>query len=183
MATRDQGSGINMGDPSVRRLLGVDERVVTGKPGRELVQVAGDQDRGISSTVRADRSAIAHPLYWYKGVGIGVADVYKLPNEPLYIHIICPKCHHALTISQTRKAIDFEVGQHVHKPTDQDLARVDNTASSASSPPMQHALQSFGKLSVETFECTWEMGKDRQQFGVSLCKFRAAIDNNVIKEA
>ena len=41
-------------------------------------------------------------------------------------------------------------------------------------------------LSVEPFECTWEMGErqgERIHFGLSLCRWRVGIQNNVAKDA
>lgn len=38
-------------------------------------------------------------------------------------------------------------------------------------------------LSVEPFECTWELDERRIEFGIGLCRFKAAIDNNRAKDA
>lgn len=45
---------------------------------------------------------------------------------------------------------------------------------------------SDGKLTVEPFQCTWELGErdgERMDFGVGLCRWKAAIDENRAKDA
>lgn len=39
-------------------------------------------------------------------------------------------------------------------------------------------------LSVEPFECTWELDTDsrRMEFGLGLCRWRVAIDRNIAKD-
>lgn len=138
----------------------------------ELVHLAGDapdplaevhgfehaRGTGIASTVNLTKTAKGHPKIRYKDFLI-TADVYELAGEPMKIHLICPRCRHALWIRADRKHIDYDV-----------TADVDNG----------------GRLSVEPFMCTWELdaepGARRMEFGLSLCKWRVAIDNNVARD-
>jgi hypothetical protein len=48
----------------------------------------------------------------------------------------------------------------------------------------QKSIEWNGKmLSVEPFGCTWELDDDRHQFGMNLCNWKVAIDNNIAKDA
>lgn len=154
---------IDMADPAVQRLMG----------SRDLVQLAGDAPdptgigpNGMASTYRLNRSAIANPIVEYHpgraDYAIITCDVYAHPGEPMFLHLICPRCRNPLRIGADRKHIELEIG---------------------AGPNAQ------GRLSVEPFECTWEApgaGKHVPGLiggGVSLCRWRAAIDNNVAKDA
>jgi hypothetical protein len=156
---------IDMRDPAVKRLLGQDNE-------RELVQLAGDAPdptgtgpNGAQTTYHLNRSAICHPLVTYRhGTEefLLELDVYAHPGEPMVVHLICPRCHHALTIPATRKAIEIRL----------DVG-----------PKAQ------GDISIETFECTWELAHVGKHIpglvggGMSLCRWKVAIDHNVAKDA
>jgi len=135
----------------------------------ELVHLAGDapdpmadvlgfehaRGVGIQSTIRMTKQAKGHPKIRYKDFLLE-ADVYDLAGEPLWVHLICPRCHHALKISADKKSIDYD---------------------RAVTPELG------GRLSVEPFMCTWELPEGRrQEFGIGLCRWRVAIDNNVAKD-
>lgn len=157
---------IDLEDPQVRRLMG-------RPPERELVQLAGDAPdptgvgpNGQTTTYHLNRAAAAHPLVEYHIDRVDYAllecDVYAHPGEPVVVHLICPRCKHALSISAERKDIAFS-------PTG--------------------GLKGAGELSIEAFECTWELPGTGKHIpglvggGMSLCKWRVAIENNVAKDA
>lgn len=130
-------------------------------PDRELVHLAGDMDTGLRSTIKLGGGKQEVTVV-YKDFVLTV-DVFALPDEPLCVHLICPKCHHALRISSDRKAIEFDPNRLVNG--------------------------SRGDISVEPFECTWEM-KDAGDHvqgliagGITLCRWKAAIDHNVARDA
>jgi len=84
-------------------------------------------------------------------------DLYRYSDE-LRIHMHCPRCTNVIRISSTRKALEWD-------PVD-------------------------GILSVEPMECPWEIGRgtdgttsDRIAFGLGLCRFKFAIDANIMKDA
>lgn len=133
-------------------------------PDVERYFIAGDQPippelQGGSGTHRA--TPTAHALVYYRSRWQNDAfemevDVYALPGEPIRLHLLCPKCQHALTLDQTKKAIDW-------------------------TPPPPGGGK-HGTISVETFQCTWEMG-DKTELGQPLCGWRVAIDRNVARDA
>ena len=130
------------------------------RPARELVHLAGDPDTGMSVTHRLNH-AKREVIVTYKDFVLTV-DIYQLPDEPLKVHLICPRCHHMLSVSAERKHIEFD--------------------------PNAHPEQG-GRLSIEPFECTWEIPEADKHTpgilagGLSLCRWRAAIDKNVAKDA
>jgi len=156
---------INLQDPAVQRLLGGPSPIEQPSGKRELVQIAGDapdpsgiSDRiGATSTLRMSDTALCHPIITYKDFVL-TADVYQTPSEPMFIHLICPKCTNTLTISAARKHIELDV---------------------KAGPKGQ------GLVSVEPFQCTWEVdgAKRRVGFGLGLCRWKVAIDKNVAKDA
>jgi hypothetical protein len=164
---------INLSDPNVQAMLGQSD--VHGHPAsgkREVVQIAGDPMHGLRSTVNltAGKHEVA---VLYKDL-IMTVDVYMVPGEPLKIHLLCPKCHKHSTIPGERKAIDFEP-----IATNPQWARV---------AEVMPGMNPLGRLSVEEFECPWEMGEDKHvrgglHTGVTLCRQRLAIDNNRAKDA
>jgi hypothetical protein len=174
---------INLRDPAVARLMGNESGIVSpasvasGK--REMVQIAGDMDHGLMSTTRLDLGK--HEVIVAEKDHLLTVDVYAIVGEPLKIHLICPRCKHQLTISGERKAIEYDPmalsplwGLSIMNDLPREYAR-------------HHA---HGKLSVEMFQCTWELEDEARDkgdvhiiAGGSLCRYRAAIDRNVLKEA
>lgn len=180
---------VNLRDQGVRDFLGVDRVQSAGQQGRELVQVAGDVpapdgsgDLGFANTWHLNRSAIGHPFVIYKQ-SILVVDVYEVPGEPMNLVLICPKCHHALNISAAKKRMEFDRVIGAPNPTRKDEEMLAQMMTTWSTIPPRTSLQRFGSLSVEPFECTWEMSAHRAEFGTSLCRWKVAIDNNVAKDA
>ena len=168
---------VNLADPSVQQLLGEQSRVATpGGQAKSMVHVAGDEDRGLMSTTRLDIGKHeVGVIFRPKGsatmiAGVLTVDVYAIPGEPVKLHLICPKCHHTLTVNANRKPIDWNPAAPCPFPrTLRDVL-----------PPESHYLALHpGVVSVEEFQCTWEL-EDRQQdsgkdvgviAGGSLCKF------------
>jgi hypothetical protein len=152
-----QDLNIDLRQQGVRRLLGETVRDdIVAAPKRELVHIAGDADTGLSSTVRMNRGK-QEVIVTYKDYVLTV-DVYHLPEqtkEPLQVHLICPKCRHQLRITADKKAIEWD-GTY---------------------------------LSIEPFQCTWEMPEHDRHTpgliagGLTLCKWTAAIDRNIAKDA
>lgn len=176
-------SNIDMSDPNVQRLLdgGAGERRVQPAGGkRELVQVAGDMDHGISTTVNLTAGKTEVLVIMPKGdVPLLTVDVYAIPGEPLKVHLLCPRCKNHLTIPGEKKAIEWE-------------PRAENPRARAivalGVPPHIQNMAKLGKLSIEPFECTWELDAKARvgasEFsGGNLCRWRAAIDNNMVKDA
>ena len=126
---------------------------------RELVHLAGDPDTGLASTVRVDKAKFETKVSYTHGPKdfVLTVDVYLVPGAPPEVHLICPKCQHQLRVPGDKKAIDFDIAT--------------------------------GKLSIEKFQCTWEMPDAGEHVpglisgGMSLCKWTAAIDGNVAKDA
>lgn len=119
----------------------------------EIYQIAGDMDAGVSSDVNLTNSAFAKPTLRYKGK---VGD-FVLSCE-LY-------------------KIGDELSLHLICP------RCHNALMIKSSEKQLDYDREKG-LSVEPFTCTWELPEDRRvQFGIGLCRWTAAIDENVVKDA
>lgn len=172
---------IDMTNHGVRALLGDDGRIAAPATGKkELVQLAGDEDRGLTSTIGLDRNKTEVLIYDPKGdVPLLTFDVYQMPGEPLKVHILCPRCQNHSTISGDRKAIEWD-------PTDRN-PRASDIIGMGISPHMQ-VIARTGRISIETFECAWELDKHekvgaKRYAGGNLCRWRAAIDNNMVKRA
>lgn len=177
---------INMDDPTVRSMLGISPQAAATGKRRELVQLAGDapdptgttNHRGALSTMRLTGGK-QEIIVVHKDVFLTV-DVYALPGEPMKIHLLCPRCHKHLTIPGYRKAILFEPGER--NPQRSTIV--------ASGRPELVSMADLGRLSVEQFECTWEIGDVKHvssgirgvHTGASLCRLRLVIDNNVARE-
>ena len=180
---------IDLRDPAVARLMGKESGIVS--PGhvapRKMTTVAGDMDRGLMSTTRLDLgkhevAVLVRPRGSETMIeSVDVVDVYAIPGEPLKVQIVCPRCHHQLTIDGDKKAIDWNPTAPCPFP---------QTLRSELEPAHHYLAAMPGVLSVETFQCTWELedqmqdkGKDIHIIvGDSLCKFRGAIDKNVMRE-
>lgn len=176
---------IDMTNPSVRRLMGADDRriVAPGARKREMVQLAGDAPdptgrsnlRGVASTTRLDTSKLEVFVAYRGRTGQFdlTVDVYAIPGEPIEVHLICPKCRHQLRITSEMKKIEYELG------ADRPYTFVDGSSMPSNG----------GRLSVEPFQCTWEMPEANahtpglRTHGLTLCNLKLAIDENVAKDA
>ena len=176
-------TNIDMSDPNVQRLLdgsAGDQRIKPAAGKRELVQVAGDMDHGLTSTVRLTAGKTEVLVLVPKGdVPLMTVDVYAMPGEPLKVHILCPRCKNHLTIPGDKKAIEWD--PKAENPRARSIAGL-------GIPPHMQEMAKLGKISIEPFECTWELDKNARvganEFsGGNLCRWRAAIDNNLVKDA
>lgn len=185
MSANPGGVTVDTQDPQVRRLLGLErgaqERWASeverpagiGPADRELVHLAGDEDAGFDSTIRLDggkSEVYAHykgrytPPEFPDGLRLTL-DVYAIPGEPVQVHLICPKCRHQLRVSSDRKAIDWQPDRG----------------------------PDGGKLSIEPFQCTWEMPEAGAHTpgilagGLSLCQWKGALEHksgkNLVRDA
>lgn len=147
------------------------------QPSKELFHVAGDVPdpagtglRGAASTMRLDRTALGHPKIVYKDFLLE-ADIYALPDAPMYAHIICPLCRNALRITQDNKTFTYDP-----KVAPKIAAMLRNCG-------VQDGPYWGGSLSVERFECTWESEPERRRdFGLAVCNWRVEIDNNIARD-
>lgn len=109
---------------------------------------------GMQSSIDMTKGALAHPLIRWRDRVIE-SDLYLVDGR-FVLHLICPKC---------------------------------------SMPGSPHALYvrqerkdmdwrpETGELSVEPFECTWELPEGRrQEFGLGLCRWRVAIEKNFARD-
>lgn len=127
----------------------------------ELVTIENDLQDGVSrgrATMDMTKNADAHPqVRWEDRVSGKVfmleTDVYIKGGE-LMVHLICPRCRHNLQIKSINKQMSYDKEREV--------------------------------LSVEPFQCTWELDDEllgaRRDFGMSLCRWSVAIDNNLAKD-
>lgn len=182
---------IDMNDPSVQRLLGEQPQspgvITPGGQHKSMVRVAGDEDHGMMSTTHLDIGKHeVGVIFRPKGsvtmiAGVLTVDVYAIPGEPVKLHMICPKCHHTLTVNADKKPIDWNPAAPSPFP---------RTLREVLPPESQYLALHPGVISVEEFQCTWELEDVQQDKGKdvnlmvsgSLCRFRAAIDKNVMRE-
>jgi hypothetical protein len=169
-------ANIDLRNPGVRRLLGDadhESRLASGKPEKKLVHLAGDEDHGLSSALHLDTGKIEVLVYYKKTESWLTVDVYALPGERPHVILICPRCQHALTIKGERKTIEFDPA--ARRPIPDSIVP----------PELRHL--SIGQLSIEPFECTWELddkAKVTRDAGmVQLCRMKLAIDDNIARDA
>lgn len=113
MSQFQPGAGIDLSDPNVRDLMGPQHAdwlreshgATQGGSKRDLVQIAGDEDHGMSQTISMTKDK-REVIVTYKDYVLTV-DVYQIPGEPECVHLICPMCRHHLRISADRKRIDY----------------------------------------------------------------------------
>jgi len=173
---------VNLSDPRVRAMI---DPPAPGSA-HPVVQIAGDapdptgMTRNVGMMSTTHLTAGKHEVVVVFGDLFMTLDVYALPGEPVRVHLICPRCHKASSISGDRKAIDFE--PRAASPIAKRLV--------ATRAP-ELAGSTLGKISIEPFECAWEIGADQHassparsvHTGASMCRLRLAIDDNVAKEA
>lgn len=183
---------LDLTNPSVRNLLGADDPRVQASPRpREMVQLAGDapdptgqtSHRGLASTTRLDAGKLEVAVVY--GDHLMTMDVYAIPGEPVQVHYICPRCRKQGRISSERKQIEFDPSstRPVRLPDGQLVAK-DRPARL----PDGGLLTNAGALSIEPFECAWEVGDDPHTPGIragglTLCRLKLGIDHNVAREA
>jgi hypothetical protein len=175
---------INMNDPNVRSMLGADDaRVQSTAPRKQMVQLAGDAQHGIASTTRLDTGKLEVAVVF--GDHVMTMDVYAIPGEPIQVHYICPRCRKQGRITSERKLIEFDPRstRPVRLP-DGSLVSRDNPARL----PDGGMLYNDGALSIEPFECTWELGDEQhtpgiRAGGIGLCRLTLGVDNNIARTA
>lgn len=125
----------------------------------EIFHVAGDMDTGISTTADMTKGAQGHPQIRYSGKHgdyVMTADVYAVDGTVM-VHLICPRCHNALSIKSQNKQIDWDpVNEVVSVERSQctwELGHSDATKN------------------------------DHMSFGIGLCRFSFAIDKNRCRDA
>lgn len=156
---------------------------------KETFHVAGDAEdptgaapRGLAPGYRLTQSAAGHPKCLYAIGGremIVEIDVYRLPGQPMYLHLLCPHClarefaeRNALRVMADQKQMDY------------DAAAAPPAFPGWSPAQMAAAFPAGvgGLLSVQTpFRCTWEIdARYRERLG-NICDFHVVIDKNVIR--
>lgn len=137
----------------------------TFNPDTEVLEhVAGDDPNASSrlGSIDMTRNAFGKVRVRFEDKMI-FAEVYKTPEGMLEVHWMCPRCgplnaQRMSRIPGSRKRIEYD-------------------------PSVQ--AEDGGRLSVEAFECPWELESEgrRMEFGLGLCKLRLAIENNVARRA
>lgn len=181
-----KGLSVDLSDPRVQQMLGGPSQLSTGK--REVVQLAGDapdptgltSHTGLQSTHRLTGGKQEVVVVY--GDLLMTLDVYALPGEPMRVQIICPRCHKHSTIRGDQKKIEYEP-----KEMNPRAALVRAMAGYSKEELGLVAVAQFGRLSVEPFECAWEIGDDKHvpgalHTGASLCRLKLVIENNRARE-
>lgn len=156
---------------------------------KEIFHVAGDMPdpagsgkRGVAPGYQLNKTAIGHPLLFYRlptGVEIVLeADVYKLDNQPMYVHILCPLCamlgrNNGLRIEQGHK--------EMHYDPDATLRRMPEGWSRDN---LRRAFPDGvgGVFSCSQVQCAWEVTPElRRQTGFAVCPWRVVIDENIVR--
>lgn len=192
-----KGLSVDLSDPRVQQMLGVSSPLASGK--REVVQLAGDAPDPTGLTDQIGRQS-THRLTGGKqevvvvyGDLLMTLDVYALPEEPMRVQIICPRCHKHSTIRGDQKKIEYE--PKAMNPMSATILAMAGGAQqellgswSRNTALVELAsIANFGRLSVEPFECAWEIGDAKHvpgalHTGASLCRLRLVIDNNRARE-
>jgi len=121
---------------------------------------------GASSGVNLDKTKDCTVVVRYKDKLLEL-DVYAFPGAPMKLVLLCPRCGNALNIESDKKQMQLE--KHA--------------------PQQVGAFVNEGRLSVEPFECTWELPDAGvhvpgiQSAGTSLCRWRVGIDKNIARDA
>lgn len=164
---------VDMNDPRVRAMLGMDDV-------RRCVQLAGDapSPEGPPGLLgAAPPPSKQEVVVVYKDTFLTL-DVYAVQGEPLKVHLVCPGCQKLLTVSGDRKAIDFD--PRAMNPMRRIIA--------AAGARELIAAGVLGRISIGSFQCTWEVGggghaPGQVHTGASLCRQRLVIDDNRARDA
>lgn len=174
-------TSIDLSDPRVREMLSPSHGGDAVPP---VVQIAGDAPdptgvsglRGVQATHHLN--AGKQEVVVVYGDLFMTVDVYRVPGEPVRVHLICPRCHKTSQATGDRKAIAFD-------PSAPNPQRAHILASRQ---PEIAAIAATGRLSIEAFECAWEIGDTQHvqgglHTGVTLCRQRLVIDDNRARDA
>lgn len=166
------GVSVDIHHPMVRKMLDA-EHPLSPHAGRRrgVVQLAGDESTGLSCA--HDLSAGKHEVAVVYRDQILTVDVYLIEGEAPTAHIVCPRCHKTSRIDGRAKKIDYD-------------PRAVNPMGGvvlAAKVPELAVIADFGRLSIEPFECPWEIGNDPHvrgalHTGASLCRLRIGITDN-----
>jgi hypothetical protein len=72
---------------------------------KDLYEIKGDPQSGITADVDLTKTALGHPRIRYRD-RITTADVYEMGDE-LFVHMYCPRCANGLRITSKMKSIRF----------------------------------------------------------------------------
>lgn len=128
----------------------------------------GKAGRGYASQVNLDAGKLT-AVVRYKDK-LSEADIYALEGAPLKVIFRCPRCGHDGTINGDHKAIAWSPHEPQRIETDGEV------------------FLNCGELSVEPFECAWEMPDAGAHTaglvtaGTTLCRLVIGIDKNVAKD-
>lgn len=129
---------------------------------------AGERGAGLASQTNFDHNKVTTVIRY--GDRLIEADVYALKGAPVHVVILCPRCGNASTIRGEKKAIDWR----------------------PHAPEKLGELVNCGKISIEPFECAWELpeaGRHNQRntsqiIGTApLCRLKLGVTNNIAKDA
>jgi hypothetical protein len=161
-------------------------------PKKELFHIAGDHPseniaRGASGA-NLTQSALCHPVVLYRGRGLErilILDVFAVPGAPMYAVLYCPLCqtrdpgnkhNRSLTIKADNKKIDLD---HKALPNIPGFT----TSELVKELGLQSQDELRGRISIETFGCTWEEDPElKRGFGFSCCDWKVVIDNNIARD-
>lgn len=169
---------IDLRDPAVQNFLKGDSPSIATPQGKTLMTFAGDEVGGMQSKIDLDVDKLMVAVWYERKELLLELDVHALPGEPILLIAICPKCQNAIRIPGDRKRIEWD--PQAENPMRRVIA--------ARLPPHHVHRAARGRLSVEPFECTWEMNakqavsSDLTIGKGNLCRWRGAIDNNRVKE-
>jgi len=146
-------------DPNKEQLVPMVDDVLERQDALER-QGQDPHQGGMAMGYDMTKSALAHPQIRYSGKFgefVLTGDLYNDPEGGLMLHIYCPVCStpekpHNLSIRSRRKKMEWDPKRG---------------------------------LSVEAFGCTWELpeaDERKMEFGMGLCRWRVAIENNVAKD-
>lgn len=165
-----QAISIDLRDRQVQQALGIQGGNAARKR-RDVVHIAGDADVGLSAitNLSAGRQEV---VVVYRDRFLTL-DVYALPGTPMRAILICPRCCKPSTIQGDRKRIEFDAA--APNPMRTEII--------ATGEPSLIALADLGRISIEPFECAWEIGTDKHvaggvHTGASLCRLRIGVTNN-----
>lgn len=156
--------------------------MTTNSQGVDLWQIKGDVPdptgtglRGVSSGVDFTKTAAGHPVLFYRGETQDLfltADVYRLPDAPMQVHLYCGKCGNAIQVSQENKDMHYDTDR-IPKFRGMNLKDILVGLWGQNHPNLGPHLLG-GTLSVGPFRCTWAHDG-------SVCGWNVAIDENIIR--
>ncbi|MDP2607309.1 MAG: hypothetical protein Q8S00_32630 [Deltaproteobacteria bacterium] len=153
---------------------------------KEIFQVAGDPPtpdykpkNGVMPGYNLTNTATAKPVVLWQD-RLLTLDLYTLPNAPAYLHLICPKCHNALKVSQDRKTFSFsanELPKKIAKKTGLQYSEL------AADLGLTSIDQLRGVISIhDPIQCTWETEPELRRTHDAICNWRVVIEDNIARD-